>query len=751
MEYKQFIESKAILESPSGFEVAEDELPEQLFDFQKAIVGWAIKKGKSAIFADTGLGKTMMQVAWADQIVKKTKKQVLIIAPLCVAQQTVLEAKKIGIKVLFSRKYDHDARILITNYEMIDAFYKSSDRFSGIILDESSIIKNEDSKTKEKLIKLSENIPYRLSCTATPSPNDYMELGTQAEFLGIMDSSQMLSLFFTHDPSETQKWKLKGHGADRFWEWLSTWAVYIKKPSDIGFSDDGFDLPELNIIKVRIGGFFNYQIGGIEGRSKAKKETMTDRIEKCVEIVNSSSEPFIIWCQRNQESESLAKQITDCVEVSGADGLEQKEDKLMKFTEQKSRVLISKPKICGFGMNWQFCNNLVFVGMTDSYEQVYQAIRRCWRFGQKKKVNVYFIVHAKEGTVLTNIERKEKQLQDMGAKLASRMKELTRREISQLKRERMEYKENTAQGENWKLYLGDCVERIKEIESESVGYSIFSPPFASLYTYSNSDRDMGNSRTYEEFWEHFKFLLPELERVMIQGRCVSVHCMNLPTSKQRDGYIGITDFRGDIIRAFQAAGFIYQSEAVIWKDPVVAMQRTKALGLLWKQLQKDSSMCRQGIPDYLLTFRKKGENKSPISHTKEEFPVNKWQHYASPCWMDINQSNTLNGRFAREDEDERHICPLQLDVIYRGIDLWSKEGDTIFSPFAGIGSEGFVALQNDRKFIGIELKESYWKIAGDNLRMAKGIKSDYGSHKIIKTKMIKSHYNNRRLFEEASP
>jgi DNA modification methylase len=572
-----------------------------------------------------------------------------------------------------------------------------------------------------------------------------MELGTQAEFLGIMDSKEMLALFFTHDSSETQKWRLKGHGAERFWEWLSTWAVYIKTPSDIGFSDDGFILPSLNMEQIRIGGFFNSDIGGIEARHKAKAETVEDRVKECIRIANSKSEPFIIWCFRNDESAMLKKLMPDAIEVSGADDLEDKKDKIMAFTNQKARVLISKPKICGFGMNWQFCNNIIFVGLTDSYEQIYQSIRRCWRFGQKNTVNAYFIVHSKEGKILSNIERKQVQLEDMSKKLASHMQELTKKEITQIKKERMEYVEDIAEGIDWKLYLGDSIEVIKKIKSDSIGYTIFSPPFASLYTYSNSDRDMGNNKTYEEFWQHFDFLIPELNRVMMPGRCVSVHCMNLPTSKTRDGYIGIRDFRGDIIRAFQKAGFIYQSEAVIWKDPVVAMQRTKALGLLWKQIQKDSAMCRQGIPDYLITFRKAGENPNPISHTKEEFPVNKWQHYASPCWMDINQSNTLNGKLARENEDERHIAPLQLDVIYRGIDLWSKEGDTVFSPFAGIGSEGFVAIQNKRKFIGIELKESYWRIAADNLRMAKDIKTDYSSNQVLKKKIKSANYNNSRL------
>lgn len=274
------------------------------------------------------------------------------------------------------------------------------------------------------------------------------------------------------------------------------------------------------------------------------------------------------------------------------------------------------------------------------------------------------------------------------------------------------------------LYHADCVEVARSLPDESVDYSIFSPPFSSLYTYSNSDRDMGNSTGDDDFWVHFKFLIKELYRTLRSGRNISVHCMNLPTSKQNHGYIGIRDFRGDIIRAFQDVGFIYHSEVTVWKDPVVAMQRTKALGLLWKQIKKDSSMNRQGIPDYVVTFRKPGINNKPICHTAEDFTVDEWQRLASPCWMDIKQSNTLNKKMARDDEDERHIAPLQLDLIHRCLRLWSAKDDVVFSPFAGIGSEGWVSLQLGRKFIGSELKESYYKVASANLLQAESMKME---------------------------
>lgn len=277
-------------------------------------------------------------------------------------------------------------------------------------------------------------------------------------------------------------------------------------------------------------------------------------------------------------------------------------------------------------------------------------------------------------------------------------------------------------GNNWTMFNGDCCEVLQGLPDASVGFSVFSPPFASLYTYSNSDRDMGNSASYEQFFNHYSFLSGELFRVLKPGRLIAVHCMLLPTSKQHHGYIGLQDFRGDLIRCHQKSGFIFHSEIVIWKDPVTAMQRTKALGLLWKQIKKDSCMSRQGVPDYVIVMRKPGENSEEdrVSHTPEDFPVDLWQRYASPVWMDINPSNTLQ-KMAKEEDDERHICPLQLDVIERCLKMWSNPGDVVLSPFAGIGSEGWQSLQMRRKFIGVELKPSYFNQACKNLRKAETI------------------------------
>lgn len=389
---------------------------------------------------------------------------------------------------------------------------------------------------------------------------------------------------------------------------------------------------------------------------------------------------------------------------------------MLGFSDGRYRVLISKPSIAGWGMNWQHCPNVAFLGLSDSWEMYYQAIRRVWRFGQTREVNCHIITSESEGAVVKNIERKEKDATRMAQEMVKHMSVYNTEAVRQSTvRTATEYQTDLKSGNGWIAQLGDSVETIKSIDSDSIHYSIFSPPFASLYTYSASDRDMGNARTHSEFYEHFQFLITELYRVTMPGRLLSFHCMNLPSSKERDGVIGIKDFRGELIRMFQDPGFIYHSEVVIWKDPVTAMQRTKALGLLHKQIKKDSCMSRQGIPDYLVTMRKPGENPERVGHTNESFPVSLWQRYASPVWFDINPSRTLQKESAREDKDERHICPLQLEVIERAIELWTNPGDTVYSPFMGIGSEGHVALMKGREFRGCELKASYYKQAVANL------------------------------------
>jgi len=720
--YEKLIAQKSLIDHPSGFEC--NDLHPALFDFQSLLTRWALSRGRAAIFADTGLGKTLMQCEWAHRVAGHTGGDVLIVAPLCVAQQTVKEARKIDVAVHYCRSQNAVIHgINITNYEMLEHFDVGD--FAGVVLDESSILKSHTGKTRTALIEMCQAVPYRLSCTATPSPNDFMELGNQCEFLGVMSREEMLAMFFTHDGGETSKWRLKGWGASRFWEWMAQWAAVVRKPSDLGFSDDLYNLPPLNINEHVItdefreeGQLFTTVATTLTERRKAQRGSIDERVASVADMVNSSREQWVIWCHLNDESAALVAAIPDAIDVKGADSIDTKERRIMDFTEGRQRVLVTKPSIAGFGMNWQHCHKQAFVGLSDSFEQFYQAVRRCWRFGQELPVDVEVFTAESEGQVLANIKRKEAQHHEMSDQMVDHMRELMQQEMKKTKRETTVYERDFAEGKNWQLHQADCVHLASEIESESIDYTIFSPPFASLYTYSNSDYDMGNCKDDQGFYQQFEFLVEQMFRITKPGRLLSFHCMNLPTSKQNHGYIGIRDFRGEMIQLFIKHGFIFHSEVCIWKDPVTAMQRTKALGLLWKQVRKDAAMSRQGIPDYLVTMRKPGENPNPVEHSHDDLPVALWQQYASPVWMDINPSRTLNKMPARDENDERHICPLQLDIIERALHLWTNRGDLVFSPFAGIGSEGYCALQMGRKFIGSELKPSYFQIAKENLSTA---------------------------------
>lgn len=717
MKYSEFLEKKKKTDPATGLAEVGDLNP-MLFEYQRDIVKWALRRGRAAIWADCGMGKGPMALEWANYV----PGPVLIVAPLAVSQQFKREAEKFGIVVGLAKSQEEiTERITITNYERLHGFDPS--HFTGVVLDESSILKAHDGKTRGELIESFKCTPFRLCCTATPAPNDHMELGNHAEFLGTMSRVEMLSMFFVHDGGETSKWRLKGHAQSEFWKWMASWAVMIRRPSDLGYSDDGFSLPEIHfhqhtvaVEKPTQGMLFAMEAQTLSERLQARRETIDDRVRDAAAIVNATDKPFLVWCNLNDESAQLTRAIDGAVEVKGSDSPEHKEKAMIDFSEGRIRVLVSKPSICGFGMNWQHCSNMAFVGLSDSYEQFYQAVRRCWRFGQKEQVNVHIITAETEGAVVANIRRKEKDSMEMAEKMVDHMKEINSQEIhGQTSRSKSAYVRDVKTGKNWTAHLGDCVEVASELPDDSIGYTVYSPPFSSLYTYSNSDRDMGNCTNDDEFFQHYKFMVRELYRATMPGRLVSFHCMNLPTSKERNGFIGIRDFRGDLIRLHQDEGFIYHSEVVVWKDPVTAMQRTKALGLLHKTIRKDSAMSRQGIPDYLVTMRKPGENIDRIAHTHEDFPVSLWQQYASPVWMDINPSDTLQYRSARENDDERHICPLQLEVIRRAMKLWSKEGDLVFSPFMGIGSEGHVALSMGRRFVGSELKRSYWEQAHRNL------------------------------------
>lgn len=705
-EYKEFLKQKQKEIQETGFILNESDLNDGLFPFQKWIVSRALKKGKYAIFADCGLGKTFMQLEWAYQVSKKENKRVLILCPLAVKQQTTNEALKFGVDM---------SNIDIENYDQLHNIDAS--KYIGVVLDESSILKNFEGEIKKLIIENFNSTKYKLACTATPSPNDPMELGNHSEFLNIMGRNEMLSMYFVHDGGETAKWRLKGHAKGQFYKFIGTWAVMLNKPHDVGFHMDGYSLPPLNISNIEVkteirdnGQLFNNTAVSAIDFNKELRLTKIPRIEEVAKIVNNSKENFIIWIKQNEEGDLLRKLIPEAIEVKGSDSVEYKESKLIGFGKNEFRVLITKSKIAQFGLNYQNCRNQIFASLDFSFEGLYQSIRRSYRFGQKNEVNIYIVTTDTMQNVISTINRKQKEFENMQKQMSETINANLNNDVIEFG----EFDSTPVSNEFYEIKRGDCVQLIQEVESNSVGFSIFSPPFAELYTYSNHLEDMGNSKDYNEFLIQFSFLVNELYRVIKSGRNVAVHCMDLPIQKGKEGFIGLRDFSGLILKAFADAGFIYHSRITIWKDPVVEMQRTKALGLLHKQVKKDSTMSRVGIPDYLMIFRKDGERIDPVTNT--DINVDLWQKIASPVWMDINYSNTLQFRSARDNNDEKHICPLQLDTIERAILLYTNKNDVVLTPFMGIGSEVWQAVKMGRRGIGFELKESYYNAAKTNLK-----------------------------------
>jgi len=448
-DYEKFLASKIFLDKKTGFNVDIKELNPKLFDWQKVIVKWAIGKGRACLFEDCGLGKTPQQLEWGRLVVKKENSPVLILAPLAVAEQTYREGLKFNIDVnICSRMSNIKKGINITNYEKLHKF--NLDEFVGIVLDESSILKNFSGSIRNAIIEKTKNIPYRLACTATPAPNDYIELGNHSEFLGIMSRSEMLASFFINDTANTGNWRLKGHVKDNiFWEWLSSWTVMITKPSDIGFEDVGFSLPKIFyhevIIKSNKGkpkygfGLLGNAASTLNDRRRVRRETIDIRCKYAADLINKTDDIWVSWCNLNDEGIALKKYIEDSVEVAGRHPEDIKKKRMIGFADGKVKRIITKPKIAGLGMNWQVCSKAAFVGLSDSWEQFYQAVRRIWRFGQSKEVHIYIIIEEREKKVLANIKRKEAQAKDMIIGMMSHMINLTKKEIKSSEREYIDY------------------------------------------------------------------------------------------------------------------------------------------------------------------------------------------------------------------------------------------------------------------------------------------------------------------------
>jgi hypothetical protein len=432
MSYAAFLANKAMIDPMTGLRSI-PELPSCLFPHQRDITSWALRRGRAAIFASTGLGKSLIELAWAQAVTQETGKDILHLAPLAVSSQMAREADKFGIVArVVAKQSDCGHGTNITNYQKLSHFDLS--KFGGVILDESSILKSTDGHYKSMLIDACQQIPFRLAATATPAPNDFMELGNHAEFLGIMKHTDMLATFFTHDGGDTAKWRLKGHAENEFWKWMASWAVMLRKPSDLGYSNEGYDLPPLNYTQHTVkadydaflaeGILFPVQAETMQDRIRVRRATVADRCNLAASVT-PSDRPFVWWCNLNAESEMIAKLIPGAVETEGSDSDDVKERKINDFIEGRTRVLVTKASVCGFGMNFQHCADTGFVGLNDSFEQYYQAVRRLWRFGQTKPVSCHIIASELEGATVANIKRKEADADRMAAAMVMHMSDLS--------------------------------------------------------------------------------------------------------------------------------------------------------------------------------------------------------------------------------------------------------------------------------------------------------------------------------------
>jgi len=756
-QYEKYLQQKNIKPMAAGFEINKDEINKNAKPFQVALVAWAIWLGRAATFADTGLGKTIMQLEIMRIICEKTGGMALVFAPLTVVDQTAnKEALKFGyspgqVNVCESQN-DVNPGINITNYEKLHKF--DMNQFDAVGLDEGSIIKSFKGHYRNELIEKCRNIKYRFVFTATPDPNDRTELANYAEFLGVGKRKEILADYFINDQKDTQGWRLKSHSESNFWKWIATWAAFVRLPSDIGFNDDGYVLPDStvknHIVKSKddptLGYLFKTKALTMSERRAARKNTITERVAEIKTTIESCSPDMqhLIFCGLNDEGIALNKAIDDSVEVAGRHSDEIKKERINGFATGKYRILITKTDIAGLGLNFQEkCHSVMFCGLSDSWEAYKQGYSRVLRFGQKRKVTIHTFTADIEGNVLQNIERKGRSASDKQGVIIQHTKGYVadnikiKKEPKKIKPDKIEhYKSST-----FDAYRGNCFRVMHNMPDESIAYICTSTPFAELFAYSDKLEDLGNVKNYNEFFDHFDFVVEQMCRVIKPGRLISLHCIDIPAMLERDGYIGLKDFPGDLVRAFEKYGMIYHSRTTIHKDPLIEAARTHAKGLAHQQIVKDSSWARSGLPDYIITMRKPGENKEPISHAEgltefEYFGINPpkiknwlkyqhhtWQHYASPVWGDIKTTDTLNRAAARDEKDTKHICPLSLQTAGRLILLYSNPGDKVLDPFAGLFTVPYVAVSMGRHGVGIELKESYYQAGLSNMSHVKMLKT----------------------------
>ncbi len=801
LDYKDYLQTLEIKAPEIGFHVTDDDLNPMLFDFQKDIVKWSLRIGRVLLGENCGLGKGPQLMEICKQVHLYTDQPVIMFAPPGVKTQFKYEAEKFGYEVNIANEEDQVINgTNITNYERlikrgtitaeseveyldkwqaykpevvrkangkitIERFRFDPAQFSGIALDEGSILKHYGAKTRARLLEFVTlgQIKYRFVGTATPAPNDYEELIQYGEFLGLMNGMQIRALFFIQDGQTSNKFRIMHHAWHKFWAWVASWSVMIQKPSDLGYPDKGFVLPEMKTHLHTIlddkpppGMMFAMPGKSLQEQSAIKRKSVQERCEEAVLLVNNSKESWVVWCERNDESQLLSKLIPEAVEVTGSQSEQYKEEKLMAFARGEIRIIITKPSIGGLGLNWQICHNSVSVSIDHSYEKMYQYIRRLWRFGQNENVNIHLVAMSTETGILENIAKKERQAQLMFDEIR---KQMNIHDLSKIgtKVGVTTYKMDKIQGSGWQLYMGDSSELIpKELKDYSVGSTITSMPFPAMYAYTDLPNDIGNHKSTQGVVNHVRYVFEPLLKKMMPGRICSIHVAQAIAKKNTHGYIGLVDWIGPMIAMMQDCGWILHNQITIEKDPQTERARTNTVGLLFKTLKNDASQMRCSNADYIIQFRAPGDNPEPIeallssqeAGQKYDAPngwitVHMWINWASNVWYKhragmkwwegINVTNVMsskkgyskgmvaNAKEARGQKDEKHLAELQLDVIERLCAVWTNPGDLIFDPFSGRGSTGWQILQMGRKYIGFELKESYYNMAISTLKQAEQI------------------------------
>jgi hypothetical protein len=799
-DYDEFLKEKTIVHKNSGFEVLEDQIHPIAKPLQNVTVRYVIRKGRAAILLDTGLGKTLVQLEIGRLVSEKTDKPFLIVMPLWVAYQTIDEAKKLlDMDLPFAKdsmSIAPGAGIYVTNYEILHKFEGMN--WGGLSFDESSIFKG-DGKFFERAKKLSAKAEYVFCASATPSPNSVEEMGRQAEVLGIMTVAEMKATFFVNrqDKKKTdlskgvkrktnldqipftelvksdiknkektrQGWELRPHATEKFYKWLASWAMAVKLPSDIGFSDEGYILPKLTITPIFIDAGYIPEdqlvftgLGGVGDRSKVRKLTLEPKCEMAVELIGDSTDQWAVWCGLNSEANLMKKLLGDrAVNIQGSDKLSKKIEGLRNFVQGKTQILVTKVKICGHGSNFQNCHKVIFVGLSDSWEKFYQAIKRFHRFKQTEDVEIYVILAEEEREIWENVERKSREAEAMTARLIENAHQYQLEELDMKASEKAAYVEDEIKTDQYHIMLGDSCDRMKEIATNSVHLSIYSPEFLNLFVYSNTERDMGNSGTDQMFYDHYGYVVKEVFRVTMPGRMSVVHVADVHAKKNKDGYIGLKDFAGGVIKLHEKHGWIHKGRIAIAKNPQSVANRLRVHELQFQTIDRDATRLVPVQPDYLLIFEKPGKNAIPVlPRPRNEMNNELWIEWAGNTWdnpngtfsrlneismddlealskddlleiilqqrkllnplpivwKDIKVSDVVNHKGKNnkrvDENDTKHICPLQLEPVERIIKMYSNPGETVLTPFMGSGTEVYQAIMFGRYGVGIELKPEYF-------------------------------------------